>query len=502
MILTLTEDNQFLRIDEATEIELEQIRISLTKRIESWRFHPLVKRGVWDGYVSYIKDDKWIPAGLWRHIMSICKEYRFELKIEGIKRLIDSNINAEQFEEWALDFFQGSQITPRDYQIETAYNILKFRKCLAELATSAGKTLISFLTVAYMLEKGHAQKILFIVPNVSLVVQAHEDFHEYNYRNRIDLRIQQIFAGQEVKKNKNIIIGTYQSLIKKDAAYFAEFDAVIVDETHKAKGASIKEILGKCVNAKYRFGLSGTIPKDGTLDKLTLMSQTGPVISEVKASFLQEQGHIAQCVVKVIEMNYATQKQRTAFMELAQNKYENKDVFSLEQNFVITSDARLNFITNVISRVPRNSLVLFHRIEHGQRLYEKLRQESNKRVFYVDGGTASDIREEYKKKMEAGEEIVIVASFGTFSTGISIKKIHNIFFTESFKSEVIIRQSIGRGLRQHHSKDKVLIVDFVDDIRTIEWDNYLYKHGKVRQSIYKQEKFEYTIKKVDFDGDI
>jgi len=502
LILTLTDDNQFLRIDEATEIELEQIRISLTKRIESWRFHPLVKRGVWDGYVSYIKDDKWIPAGLWRHVMTICKEYRYELKIEGIKRLIDSNINAEQFEVWATDFFKGSQFTPRDYQIETAYNILKFRKCLAELATSAGKTLISFLTVAYMLEKGHAQRILFIVPNVSLVVQAHEDFHEYNYKNRIDLRIQQIFAGQEVKKNKNIIIGTYQSLIKKDAAYFAEFDAVIVDETHKAKGASIKEILSKCVNAKYRFGLSGTIPKDGTLDKLTLMSQTGPVISEVKASFLQEQGHIAQCVVKVIEMNYATPKQRTAFMELAQNRYENKDVFSLEQNFVITSDARLNFISNVIARVPRNSLVLFHRIEHGQRLYEKLRQESNKRVFYVDGGTASEIREEYKKKMEAGEEIVIVASFGTFSTGISIKKIHNIFFTESFKSEVIIRQSIGRGLRQHASKDKVLIVDFVDDIRTLEWDNYLYKHGKVRQSIYKQEKFEYTVKKVDFDGDI
>lgn len=502
MILTLTDDNQFLRIDEATEIELEQIRISLTKRIESWRFHPLVKRGVWDGYVSYIKDDKWIPAGLWRHVMTICKEYRYELKIEGIKRLIDSNINAEQFEVWATDFFKGSQFTPRDYQIETAYNILKFRKCLAELATSAGKTLISFLTVAYMLEKGHAQRILFIVPNVSLVVQAHEDFHEYNYKNRIDLRIQQIFAGQEIKKNKNIIIGTYQSLIKKDAAYFAEFDAVIVDETHKAKGASIKEILGKCVNAKYRFGLSGTIPKDGTLDKLTLMSQTGPVISEVKASFLQEQGHIAQCVVKVIEMNYATPKQRTAFMELAQNRYDNKDVFSLEQNFVITSDARLNFISNVIARVPRNSLVLFHRIEHGQKLYEKLRQESNKRVFYVDGGTASEIREEYKKKMEAGDEIVIVASFGTFSTGISIKKIHNIFFTESFKSEVIIRQSIGRGLRQHASKDKVLIVDFVDDIRTVEWDNYLYKHGKVRQSIYKQEKFEYTVKKVDFDGDI
>lgn len=279
--------------------------------------------------------------------------------------------------------------------------------------------------------------------------------------------------------------------------YFA--NDLNVSNCHKAKSNSIKTILQKCTDAQYKFGLSGTLPKDGTLDKLTLLSQTGPVISEVKAAFLQKEGHIAQCVVKVIEMNYATESQRTAFQELAQNKYENKDVFQLEQNFVITSDARLNFVSNVISRIPRNSLVLFHRIEHGKRLYEKLRQESDKRVFYVDGGTDKDIREEYKKKMEAGEEVVIVASYGTFSTGISIKKIHNIFFTESFKSEVIIRQSIGRGLRQHSSKDKVLIIDFVDNIRTIEWDNYLYKHGKVRQSIYKQEKFDYSIKKVTFE---
>ena len=502
MILTLTEDNQFLRIDEATELELDQIRISLTKRIDSWRFNPLVKRGVWDGYVSYIKDDKWIPAGLWKYVMEICKEYKFELNINGIKRLIDPNISANTFEEWAMDLFKGSKITPRDYQVETAYNILKFRKCLAELATSAGKTLISFLTVAYMLEKQKAEKILFIVPNVSLVVQAHEDFHDYNYMNRIPLRIQQIFAGKKIKSNKNIIIGTYQSLIKKPTEYFSEFDAVIVDETHKAKGQSIKTILQKCVNAKYKFGLSGTIPKDGTLDKLTLMSQTGPVISEVKAAFLQKEGHIAKCAVKIIQMDYATDAQKQAFQELAQNKYENKDVFQLEQNFIINNESRLNFISNVISRVPRNSLVLFHRIEHGKKLYEKLRQESDKRVYYVDGGTDSEIREEYKKKMEAGDEVVIVASFGTFSTGISIKKIHNIFFTESFKSEVIIRQSIGRGLRQHKSKDKVLIVDFVDDIRGGEWDNYLFKHGKVRQSIYKQEQFDFTVKKVKFNGDI
>lgn len=110
MILTLTEDNQFLRIDDATELELEQITISLTKRIDSWRFNPLVKRGVWDGYVSYIKDDKWIPAGLWRYVLQVCKDYNLEIEINGIKRLLDANINAEKFEQWANDFFKGAQI--------------------------------------------------------------------------------------------------------------------------------------------------------------------------------------------------------------------------------------------------------------------------------------------------------------------------------------------------------------------------------------------------------
>lgn len=104
--------------------------------------------------------------------------------------------------------------------------------------------------------------------------------------------------------------------------------------------------------------------------------------------------------------------------------------------------------------------------------------------------------------MEDGEEVVIVASYGTFSTGISIKKIHNIFFTESFKSEVIIRQSIGRGLRQHKSKDEVIIVDFVDDLSSEEWFNYLMRHARARQSIYKEQKFSYSVKKVQFEGDI
>ena len=499
MELTLTENKQYLRVDEATELELEQLNISLTKRIDSWRFNPLVKRGVWDGYVSYFKDNKWIPAGLWRYVYNTCKEYRFELKINGITELFDKDITAEWFEKYAVALFEGSEITPRDYQIDAAFNILKFRKCLSELATSAGKTLISFLTVAYLLEREKAEKILFIVPNVSLVVQATEDFMDYNFANRINIKIQQIYSGQKIRPGRNVVIGTYQSLVKKDKEYFEQFDAVIVDETHKAKSTSIKTILSKCVNAEYRYGLSGTIPKEGTLDRLTLMAFTGPLISEVNAYFLQQEGYIANCKVKVIEMDYAPPTAKKAFEELALNKYENKDVFQLEQNYIINSEPRLNFICKVIGKIPRNSLVLFHRIEHGKKIYEKLRQETGKAVYYVDGGTDKDIREEYKKKMEVGNNVVIVASYGTFSTGISIKKIHNIFFTESFKSEVIIRQSIGRGLRQHSSKSSVLIIDFVDDLCTEEWKNYLMKHSKARQRIYSEQRFEYEVKKFQFE---
>lgn len=232
MELTLTEDNQFLRIDEATELELEQLNISLTRRIDAWRFNPLVKRGVWDGYVSYVKDNKWIPAGLWQEITKVCKQYRYDLKLNGITRLFDKDISAEGFEEWANGLFEGHPdgIVPRDYQIEAAFNILKFKRSLSELATSAGKTLISFLTVAYLLENKKVNKVLFIVPNVSLVVQATEDFGEYNHDNRIKMLIQQIYSGQKIKDNRNIVIGTYQSLVKKPKEFFDEFGAVVVDE--------------------------------------------------------------------------------------------------------------------------------------------------------------------------------------------------------------------------------------------------------------------------------
>ena len=272
-----------------------------------------------------------------------------------------------------------------------------------------------------------------------------------------------------------------------------------VSNCHKAKSHSIKAILEKCTNTVYRYGLTGTFPKPGTLDRLTLMSYSGPLVNEVSAAFLQKKGHITKCEVKVIQMDYAPESVKKSFYDLSKNAYDRKGLYNLEQNYIIENQTRLSMVSNIINNSTKNGLVLFHHRDYGQALYEKLRQESEgKLVYYIDGGTKSEIREIYKKKMEENHNVILIASYGTFSTGISVKNIHNIFFTESFKSEIVIRQSIGRGLRKHDTKDLLTIIDFVDDFRYASWDNYHIKHANERQRIYTEQSFPYVIKRINF----
>ena len=501
MELTLSDNKKFLIINSCTELEYEQLKTSLTKKIEGWRFHPLVKKGVWDGNITFLKKNK-IPAGLWKEIVDICKEYDFQLSLNGVTKIFDQDLSEDSFRAWVDDFFkQHSELKPREYQIDAAFKILKYRRCLAELATSAGKTLISFMVIAYMMEVLGKKRILMIVPNVSLVIQATGDFEEYNM-GRVPIRVQQIYSGAKLRSSSNIVVGTYQSLTKKEEDYFEQFDAVLVDETHKAKANSIQSIMDKCWHCDYRFGLSGTIPKRGTVNRLSLMSAMGPLVTQVKANFLQEEGFISNCKVLQFHMDYATDSQKESFAFLSRNPRDRKKLFDLERNFINQHERRLKFVTGVIGKCKGNSLVLFHKITYGEAIYQKLRETTDKKIYYVDGSISSDLREDFKARMEKGDDIIIVASYGTFSTGISIKKIHNIFFTESFKSEVIIRQSIGRGLRKHHTKDTVKIYDFIDDFRWKDndgdWTNYTYRHGIERRKIYREEKFPFEVQDIRF----
>ena len=497
MIFDLTHNGKLLTLRDASEIEIEQLKITLTKRIESWRWDPRVKKGWWDGKISYFHRDMYVPAGLWQVVRDMCKEYKFELTINGLNEKF-YKLNFDDFQAWVNVKFEDHKLDPRPYQIQTAYNIIVNKCCLAELATSAGKSLILFIVLAYLLEFEQTEKVLMIVPNVSLVVQATEDFYEYN-RGSFDmnLEIQQIYGGSKLRKSSNVVIGTYQSLVKKKKEYFDVFTTVMIDETHKAKAHSIKSILEKCTEADRIFGVSGTIPKPDTLDRLTLMAYTGPVIQKVMADQLIREGYISPVEVKILEMNYAPDSVRESFKFLTRTEEDRKRLLSLEQNYTTQDTLRTNFITDTILKIGKNQLVLFYRVDYGKLLHDTLRNKSTRRVFYIDGSTDKDLREEYKAQMEEGEGKILVASFGTFSTGINVKNLHYVSLTESFKSDVIIRQSIGRGLRKHETKDKLTILDFVDDFRFENFENYLYRHSKKRREIYDEQKFPYTVKSID-----
>lgn len=495
----LTDNNKVLTLLSASEIELEQLKLTFEKESPNAKWDPRVKKGFWSGKINYFKAYKYLPAGLWYELVEMSKEYNFELKIAGIENKFDFDIDKEEFNAWVEEKWANSPMKPRDYQIESAFNIIKYKCSLSEIATSAGKTLIIYMIIAYLLEQQKSYKVLMIVPSVDLVVQSTEDFYEYNSSSvKYPLEVQQIYAGSTIRAKANVVVGTFQSLSKKTKDYFNDFDCVVVDESHRVAAHSVKNVLEKCTNADRIFGLTGTVPKKGTLDRLTICAYTGPIITSIRADFLIEQGYITKCEVIALEMNYVQNEVRAGFANLfSRSSEDRKKLLSLEQNFAINSDIRINFITDFILKNHKNCLVLFHRIDYGNRLYDMLRQKSDRKVLYIDGGVDKDRRSHYKENLEDEDGVIMVASFGTFSTGINVRNIHVIYLTESFKSEIIIRQSIGRGLRKHIAKDKLLLVDFIDDYTTGKFKNYLYKHGKARQEIYDEQNFPYTVKKID-----
>lgn len=501
----ISEDRKWIILVHASdEVEKRQIDISLTKKIHNWYFHPLVKKKIWDGNICFIekKGAFWkIPIGLWREILEIGKEYKMEIEIEGISDLILSDFSLEDFKSWVDEFFSGKDVQPRDYQIEAAWKIIKYRYSISEIATSSGKTLISFMIFAYLKQKGMIRKFLMIVPNTNLVFQGNDDFIDYGIED-LGVKIQQIGGGSKLREGCDLIIGTFQSLVKKDAEFFEDVDAVFVDEAHHTNSMSIKKIVAHCMHCGWRFGLTGTLTKRGSADYLTIQQFLGPLVVEISPEFLFKNNHATPVEIKVVVMNWLDPEIKAKLADLKFNSVnmEGNDIYNIERKLVIESEKRLRYVVDFISKTSKNSLVLFQSVkdEYGKQIWNRLRDlSSDREVFYVDGDTDESLREEYKNRMSSGENKVLIATYGTFSTGISINNLHNIFLVESYKSEVLIKQSLGRGMRKMEGKDKVNVIDFVDDFSTPKYNNYLMKHSEARIQIYRNENFKYKIFKVN-----
>jgi len=501
----VSEDLQWLLLqDYDEEVERKQLEISLTRKIHNHFFHPLVKKKHWDGAICFVdkRGPLWkVPIGLWSEVFEIGEKYKIDVDITGLEQIIENDLTLEEFTNWANEFFADKELKPRDYQIEAAWRIVKFRYSCLEIATSSGKTLIAFIVLAYLKMIKRINKFLMIVPNTTLILQGSEDFEEYGLKELDNCEIQLIHGGNKNKISSGLMIGTYQSLVKQDESFFEGVEAVFVDESHQSHSKSIKEVVSRCKASKYRFGLSGTLTNRNTAEHLTIQQYLGPLVMEISPKFLFDNKYATPVSIKIVKMNWLSDDLKEKLYDLRNNKQdmEGNEIFNVERKLVISSDKRLKYIVDFISKTSKNSLVLFQSVGegYGKRIYDMLREIQNeKEVFYVDGDTDPERRDFYKGKMEEGTNKVLVASFGTLSTGVSVKNIHNIFLTESYKSEVLIKQSLGRGMRLYEGKEKVNVIDFVDDFTWKSSANYLIKHSNERIEIYKREKFEYKVYEV------
>jgi superfamily II DNA or RNA helicase len=295
----------------------------------------------------------------------------------------------------------------------------------------------------------------------------------------------------------------YNLRIKSDTGdnhnYIA--NGILVSNCHQAKTSSIKQVVSLCKDSKWRFGLSGTLTNKKSAEYLTIQQFLGPLVMEISPKFLFDNNYATPVSVKVIKMDWMDNEVKEKLCNLRENKteIEGNEIFNIERKLVINSDKRLNYIIDFILKTSKNSLVLFQSVGegYGKKIYDLIRERSSeKEVYYIDGDTEPSKREIFINRMEEGNNRITVASFGTLSTGISIKNLHNIFLCESYKSEVIIKQVIGRGMRQLEGKEKVNILDFVDDFTWNGKDNYLIKHSKERIEIYKKEHYKYQIYEV------
>jgi superfamily II DNA or RNA helicase len=370
-----------------------------------------------------------------------------------------------------------SKFKPRDYQIEGVYDALKHNRKLLISPTASGKSLMIYSIVRYYV--GNKKNILIVVPTTSLVEQMYKDFEDYGWN--VGSFCHKVYAGKERETDSQVIITTWQSIYKLPRKYFERFSVVIGDEAHQFKSKSLISIMSKLDSAKYRFGFTGTLDGSET-HKWVLEGLFGPSYKIIKTDELMKKGHLAKLDINVLLLKHPP------------NKFEN---FEEEVQYIIGHGKRNNFIKNLALDLKGNTLILFARVEkHGEPLYNLINSNNiieNRNVFFIHGGVETEDREKVREITEKENDAIIVASYGTFSTGINIKNLHNIIFASPSKSRIRNLQSIGRVLRKGNQKTRATLYDIADDISYKSRKNYTLNHLIERIKIYNEENFDYDI---------
>jgi superfamily II DNA or RNA helicase len=473
-------------LDPSTSQELTEF---FTFEVPGAKFMPMYRNRMWDGKIRLFSPGSGeIYVRLLPYIKQFCSrnqiEYIIEEGVEDERTIVRQVVRG--FIKSLKPKSQGKSLKIRDYQIDAVHHAVARNRALLVSPTASGKSLIIYALVRYYHMMG--LKTLILVPTTSLVEQMYSDFEDYGWSP--GTYCQKIYQGHDRKVTKDVVISTWQSIYKMPKKYFEQFGCVIGDEAHLFKAKSLTGIMTKLHQCRYRFGLTGTL--DGTqTHRLVLEGLFGAVENITTTKELMDKKTLADLKIKCIVLKHPPIRERMTYAE--------------ELQYLVTNSARNKFIVDLCRNIPGNTLCLFQLVEkHGKILYDQVMDAvsswdsvENRKVFFVYGGTDTGTRESIRSIVENEKKSIIIASYGTFSTGINIRNINNIVFASPSKSKIRVLQSIGRGLRISENKNSILVFDIADDISYNERRNFTLTHFTERIQIYNEQQFKYEISKVN-----
>lgn len=472
---------------------LRELSEYFTFMVPGYQFVPAFRNKIWDGKIRLFNlHTKTLYLGLLSYLNLFAEERDYKVEYADNLDVEDQFplYHAKKFADSLNLHSAGRPIQANEHQLEALVDAMQRRRALLLSPTASGKSLIIYLLFRQLLDFQNL-KGLIIVPTTSLVEQLESDFIDYSEMNGFNVKdyVHKIYQGKEKHSDKKLIISTWQSLYTLPPEYFEQFDYIIGDEAHLFKAQSLTTIMTSCINTKYRVGLTGTL--DGTkTHKLVLEGLFGTVKQVITTDELIQKGHLSKFEIKCLVLKHDD--------EVCEQM--KKSTYQEELQYLILNENRNKFIKNLAVSLGTNTLILYQMVDkHGKILYDMIKNTEkigDRKVFFVHGGTDTDDRENIRKIMETEKDAIVVASFGTFSTGINIRNLHNIIFASPSKGRVRNLQSIGRGLRKSEGKDVATLYDIADDLRYKDHMNFTLKHFVERVKIYTSEKFPFKIYKI------
>ena len=452
--------------------------------VPGYKFMPAFKRRQWDGKIRLFNNLTCeLNVGLYTKLCRFAADRHYHIKMEFSPYGLPNKTNTVDHQKlvasqamWKMPF------PPRDYQYEAITHGIERKRCLLLSPTGSGKSFIIYNLMRWYTDN-YDKSVLVVVPTTSLVEQMYKDFADYGFD--VENEVHRIYSGKDKTTKKRVIITTWQSVYRLGKDWFDAFGCVFGDECHLFKAKSLSTLMNKCTEAEYRFGTTGTL--DGTqVNKLVLEGLFGPTKRVTFTRDLQDKGTLAKLNIQVLLLDYPKEMRRM----VSEFKYQE------EIDFLVAHEARNKFIRNLAVTQRGNTLVLYQYVEkHGEVLHKMIKEISDK-CFYVHGGTDVTDREAIRGLVEGSDNAIIVASLGTFSTGINIRNLHNIIFASPSKSQVKVLQSIGRGLRKADNGQDTVLYDLADDLQWESKKNFTLNHSGERIKMYNKEKFDFELNKV------